>query len=69
MSATATTELDRGRRLLSELGFEFVPVVLPELIERSVKEEHSGASAEDGAGSARGAAHQDGAESLRSSGR
>lgn len=36
-----TTELDRSRKLLDELGFEFAPAVLAELVERSVKKEDS----------------------------
>lgn len=37
MSA-ATTDLDRSRKLLGELGFEMVPGILPELLERGVRE-------------------------------
>lgn len=36
-----TTDLDRCRRLLEELGFELVPQVLPELLERTVREDLS----------------------------
>ena len=32
------TDLDAGRALLREMGFEFVPAILPELMERAVKE-------------------------------
>lgn len=33
-----TPDLDRTRKLLGDLGFEFVPELLPELAERSIKE-------------------------------
>jgi DNA replication protein DnaC len=36
-----TTDLDPSRSLLEDLGFEFVPGRLPELLERSVREKHS----------------------------
>ena len=35
------TTLDRGRALLRDLGFEFTPERLPELLEQSVREGHS----------------------------
>ena len=35
---TPTTDLDTSRKLLSEMGFEHLPLVLPELLERSVRE-------------------------------
>ena len=40
-TTTTTSELDQSRKLLQDLGFEFVPVQLPELLERSVKEKLS----------------------------
>ena len=35
------TGLDRSRKLLSDLGFEFAPNILPELLEESVRDEHT----------------------------
>jgi len=35
------TGLDRSRKLLSDLGFEFAPKILPELLESSVRDEHT----------------------------
>ena len=35
------TGLDRSRKLLSDLGFEFAPKILPELLEQSVRDEHT----------------------------
>ena len=35
------SSLDRSRALLRTLGFEFTPERLPELLEQSVREEHS----------------------------
>lgn len=40
-AAAKTTDLDESRSLLEDLGFEFVPVRLPELMEKSVREKHS----------------------------
>ena len=37
--STIYTELDVTRSLLSNLGFEMVPTILPELVERGVREE------------------------------
>lgn len=36
--STATTTLDQTRELLTQVGFEYVPTMLPELIEKAVKE-------------------------------
>jgi DNA replication protein DnaC len=38
---SATTELDNTRTLLGDLGFEFVPQILTELMERAVREQFS----------------------------
>lgn len=35
------SSLERNRALLKSLGFEFTPERLPELLEESVREEHS----------------------------
>ena len=35
------TDLDHSRHLLSQLGFEHIPPILPELIEQSVRDELS----------------------------
>lgn len=36
--ATTSTDLDQTRKLLTGLGFELVPEILPELLEKSVKD-------------------------------
>lgn len=38
---TARTDLDHTRSLLANTGFEFVPEIIPELIERGIREDLS----------------------------